>query len=73
VIKEAYPEKDQPDPPRWFCVDVKLIQKFFHIITLSELRKMDGLQNMVILRKGNRLSVTPVETNEWEAIMQLQL
>lgn len=71
VVKEAYPEKDQLGPPRWFCVDVKLIQKFSHTITLSELRKIDGLQNMVILRKGNRLSVTPVETKEWEAIMQL--
>ncbi len=70
VVKEAYPEKDQLNPPQWFCVEVKLIQKFPHIITLSELRKMDGLQNMVILRKGNRLSVTPIEAEEWQTIMQ---
>lgn len=71
VVKEAHPEKDQLDSPRWFCVDVKLIQKFSNIITLSELRKIQGLENMVILRKGNRLSVTPVQTQEWENIYKV--
>lgn len=67
VVREAYPEKDQlTDPPRWFCVDVKLIQKFSHIITLSQLRETFGLENMVVLRKGNRLSVMPVQVEEWK-------
>jgi predicted RNA-binding protein with PUA-like domain len=69
IIKEAYPEKNQGDKPQWFCVDVKLVQKFSHVIALSELKKLSDLKEMIILRKGNRLSVTPVLPKEWEAIM----
>jgi predicted RNA-binding protein with PUA-like domain len=68
VVKEAYPEKDQPNPPTWYCVEVKLIQKFNAIISLSELKKIDKLKDMVLLRKGNRLSVMPIQQKEWETI-----
>jgi len=71
VVREAYPEKNQLGTPSWFCVDVKLIQKFSHIITLTDLRKMHDLDDMVILRKGNRLSVTPVDIKEWKVISRL--
>lgn len=71
VVKEAYPEKDQSNPPTWYCVEVKLIQKFNHIISLSELKKIDKLQEMILLRRGNRLSVMPLQIKEWEVILKL--
>ena len=72
ITKEAYPEKNQSDKPQWFCVDVKLVQKFSSLISLSELKKLSDLKDMIILRKGNRLSVTPVSPKEWKAILNLR-
>lgn len=85
VVKPAYPdftawedpEDSHFDPkstkakPRWFMVDVRLKEKFKNIITLNELKQNPSLKNMVILRKGNRLSITPVSGKEWHAILKM--
>lgn len=72
VVKLAYPEKNQTEhPPRWFSPDVRLLVKLPHILALTELKKHAELKNMLILRKGNRLSVTPVEAREWDYLMKL--
>ncbi|MGO9948187.1 MAG: EVE domain-containing protein, partial [Steroidobacteraceae bacterium] len=75
IVREGYPDATAFDPkhhhydaessrsdPRWYVVDVKLQRKFKRLITLEELRKHAGgaLSEFVILRRGNRLSVTPV-------------
>jgi predicted RNA-binding protein with PUA-like domain len=87
VVKEGYPDKTAVDPkhhhydadsdpnePRWFVVDVKLVRKFARIITLDELREHAGkaLSEFVILRRGNRLSVTPVSKKDWDFILALE-
>lgn len=84
VVHKAYPDHSSFDPsskyydpksttenPRWFMVDVKLVKKFPQLITLEELKKIPTLKNMIILRPGNRLSITPVTEKEWQAINQL--
>lgn len=72
IVKEATPEKNQPDnPPRWFSVDVKLIQKFSQVFSLAEMKKTPALKNMIVLRKGNRLSITPIQPAEWETLLKL--
>jgi predicted RNA-binding protein with PUA-like domain len=84
VSKEAYPDftawdKNDPhfDPktdkeqPTWFMVDVQFVKKCKNIITLSTLRSYKTLQDMLILRKGNRLSVTPVTKKEFDFIVGL--
>ena len=53
-------------------VDVKLVQKFPRFIPLEELKQIPKLQNMLILRKGNRLSITPVTKPEWDTILKLK-
>ena len=55
-------------------MDVKLERKFKHIITLDELRRHAGkeLSELVVLRRGNRLSVTPVTQAEWDFILTLE-
>lgn len=84
VVKESYPDftafdpeskyydpKSTEDNPRWFMVDVKFKEKFKDMITLAELKVNPALKDMLILRKGNRLSITPVTKKEWDAIMKM--
>jgi len=87
IVKEGYPDPtafdrkhhhydpdSDPVKPRWFMVDVQLERRLTRVITLEELRKhaTKELKNMVLLRKGNRLSVTPVEPAEWKFILSLE-
>lgn len=87
VTKEGYPDATAFDPrhphfdadsrreaPRWYVVDVKLVRRFERLITLDELRKhaRGALKNLVILRPGNRLSVTPVTKSEWDFVLTLE-
>lgn len=84
VVKAAYPDHTQFDPeskyydpkatrenPRWFMVDVRFVEKFSHLITLDQLKDHPLLENMQVLRRGNRLSITPVTSEEWHAILTL--
>jgi len=80
ISKLAYPDplqfieghkyfdpKSSIDKPRWLNVDVTLVKKV-PLIELKHLREFSELESMLILRKGNRLSITPVSENEWEFI-----
>lgn len=81
VSKLAYPDATQFDPnskyfdpkssvekPRWFNVEVTFLKKT-RLLSLQELRTYPELANMRILQKGNRLSITPVDPNEWAFIL----
>jgi predicted RNA-binding protein with PUA-like domain len=73
--KSAYFDpKADPSLPRWFCVDVRLERTLAPIIALDELRShaTRELQNMLVLKRGNRLSVTPVTRDEWTFILALR-
>jgi predicted RNA-binding protein with PUA-like domain len=85
IIKAGYPDqtafnpedphydpKSDPDNPRWYCVDVRLLRKFKRIITLAEIRQHPILHEMLLLQKGSRLSITPVTTKEWDTILALE-
>jgi predicted RNA-binding protein with PUA-like domain len=58
------------EEPRWLLVDVKVLKKTRNL-TLPELRSTAGLEDLVVLRKGNRLSITPVEPKHWRQITKL--
>jgi len=62
--------KSTRDAPRWVHVDVKLVRKT-RLIGLPELRATRGLEDMVTLRRGNRLSITPVTPREWAIVEKL--
>lgn len=85
VIRTAYPDhtaldphsehpdsKSTPENPIWYMVDIKFVRKFDHIIELEKLRKCNKLANMLLLKKGNRLSVLPVTHMEWNTIIKLE-
>jgi predicted RNA-binding protein with PUA-like domain len=61
--------KSTPDNPRWYMVDVCFKEKFADIIPLNELKMYPELEQMPLLRKGNRLSVMPVGKKEWDFIV----
>jgi predicted RNA-binding protein with PUA-like domain len=62
-----YDPKSTPENPRWLNVDVTLVKKL-PLIELKKLRNYSELNDMMILRKGNRLSITPVTHDEWSLI-----
>ena len=83
VARAAYPDATQFDAkspyydakstraaPRWLHVEVKLVKKT-RLVPLTELRATPGLEDMVTLRRGNRLSITPVTPAEWKIVEKL--
>ena len=66
-----YDPKATPSDPIWHCVRVKFKQKFVREVALPELREQKALQNMVLLRKGSRLSVQPVTEKEFKVVIKL--
>lgn len=58
--------------PIWYLVDVQFEQKLPQLISLERLRRQPGLEDMVLLRKGSRLSITPVTAEQWHIILSLQ-
>lgn len=84
IVKEGYPDfsafeanskyydpASKPDNPRWFMVDVKFKQKFNRLISLDELKQQPELQEMQLLKKGNRLSILPITSEQWDLIVNL--
>jgi predicted RNA-binding protein with PUA-like domain len=84
VVAEAHPDSTQfdrkseyhdgsssPANPKWWCVDVGFVEAFPRMITLEELRAIPDLAYMPLLRRGQRLSVQPVNELEWQAIVAL--
>ena len=65
-----YDEKATQETPRWFNVDVKLIRKT-RLLSLKELRATPELESLRILQRGNRLSITPIDAQEWAFIINL--
>ena len=57
----------KPDAPRWLLVDVHVLRKTRNL-SLMQLRARPELAEMLVLKKGNRLSITPVEARHWRAI-----
>lgn len=84
VVKEAYPDpsafdsknshydpKSKKENPSWYVVELKFLEKFKSVISLEALRKTKGLEKMLLLQRGQRLSVQPVSENEWKIICNL--
>jgi predicted RNA-binding protein with PUA-like domain len=67
---DYYDPKSTRDAPRWMNVDVRLVRKI-PLVSVQTLRETKGLQDMVTLRRGNRLSITPVTPAEWKIIEKL--
>ena len=84
VCKKAYPDFTAWDPkckyfdpkssegkPTWMMVDLKFVEKFPHLIPLGELRNIPKLETMLLLKRGQRLSIQPVEKAHFDLIQKL--
>lgn len=85
VVKTGYPDytawdpkskyfdpKSTPENPRWYMVDVKFVRRLKRTITLEELKADKALASMPLVRRGNRLSVMPVDEHDWKHILSLE-
>ena len=86
VTREAYPDHTALDPdsdyydpkateedPRWQMVDVTYVRQLDRNISLTELKDhADQLQDFALIRRGNRLSIMPVEEQHWDYILGLE-
>ncbi|MBC62000.1 MAG: EVE domain-containing protein [Zetaproteobacteria bacterium] len=84
VTKEAYPDhtawdkksqyydpKSTKETPRWYMVNVTYKKTFSRNISLKELKLKKDLEDLPLIRKGNRLSIMPVSKKSWESILSL--
>ena len=84
VVRDAYPDDTAFDPsdahfdpksrrelPTWYMVDVRAVERFDEPVTLAKLRGTAGLEGMVLLQRGSRLSVQPVRREEFEIVVAL--
>ncbi len=84
IVRAGYPDhtafdphsdhfdpNSDPENPTWYMVDVRARERLPRPLTLAELRTVRGLERMVLLKKGSRLSVQPVTPAEWKIITSL--
>ncbi|MCX7057685.1 MAG: EVE domain-containing protein [Pseudomonadota bacterium] len=85
IAKEGHPDptafahghdhhdpKSDPAKPTWYMVEVELVEKFTTPITLATLKaNADVLEELLILRRGNRLSITPITASQWKKVLKL--
>lgn len=82
VVKEAYPDYSQfnpeskyfdpkasPENPRWFMVDVQFKQKFPRVLSLQKIKAMPAISEIGLVKKGHRLSIMPVNKNEFATLL----
>ena len=71
---DHYDEGSDRENPRWVVVDVQLKRRLKRVITLDELRKHETreLDGMLLLKRGNRLSITPLSAAHWKFILTLE-
>ena len=85
VASEPYPDpiqfdkkskyfdpKSTQEEPRWILVDVEFVRKFEAPITLTKLKTHKALEDMILTRRGNRLSIMPVSDKHWDYILGLE-
>lgn len=82
ITRAPYPDQTALNPespyhdPRchaerlpWVAVDVAFVEKFPHLLSLAELRELAGLEGLALLQRGSRLSVMPVEPDQWKILL----
>jgi len=84
IVREAYPDptawdpqskyydaRSSPDNPAWLMVDIKADQEFSRLVTLQEIKQNPRLEDMLLVKRGVRLSIQPVTREEWDEIVSM--
>jgi predicted RNA-binding protein with PUA-like domain len=85
IVKESYPDftafdpedqhfdpKSDPEDPRWMMVDVRHVKTMIRVISLKELRTYSEIEDLALVRRGNRLSIMPVTAAQWDFILSVE-
>ena len=72
INSEYYDAKSQLDSPRWQTVKVEFVEKFAKLISLDELKQEFSVDELLVVRKGNRLSVMPVSESAAQKILKMK-
>ncbi len=67
----TYDPDSDPEDPTWWCVDVRHVQTFPAPVTRDELKETADLKDMLVLKRGMRLSITPVTRAEFDIVRKL--
>ena len=83
VVREAYPDHFQFDPegpyfdpksdqdnPRWIMVDIEY-RRHLRLVSLKRMKANPALEDMPLVKRGNRLSIMPVTAAQWQEILQM--
>ena len=68
---DYYDPKHTTEKPIWYSVEIGFVERFREVLPLTTLKKVKGLQHMMVNQKGSRLSVQPVTRNEYEIVCRL--
>lgn len=68
---EYYDPKATKEKPIWYCVTVRFEEKFDNPVTLVDLRNEPKLKTMLVLKRGQRLSIQPVTPKEFECVVNM--
>src|SRR5207244_6427573 len=63
--------RSEPKEPAWVMVEIRFVEEFPHIVPLETLKKTKGLENMMVTKKGARLSIQPVSKGEYDIVVKL--
>lgn len=65
-----FDSKATKQKPIWYCVEVKFVKKFSQVISLNEIKKQKELSEMLVIKRGQRLSIQPVKQIEYDWILK---
>jgi predicted RNA-binding protein with PUA-like domain len=84
IVRAAYPDAfalkkghryydadSSKDEPTWYMVDIGFVERFPEIVSLETLKSTKGLEQMVVTKKGSRLSIQPVTKPEYDIVVRL--
>ena len=60
-----------PEKPLWYSVDIRFVERFPRVVSLDTLKSTPGLEDMVVTKKGSRLSIQPVTKREFDIVTKL--
>lgn len=69
---EYFDKKATNEKPIWYCVEIQFQKKFKNLLSLPEIKADKNLKNMVVVQKGSRLSIQPVDEKDFKYILKKQ-
>jgi len=70
-VAKYHDPKSDPDNPRWMTIDVRHQRTYAEAVPLPELKQTPGLEDMMVVKKGMRLSIQPVTAEQWRIVRKL--